>query len=142
MNHTVIPRVAVLAPNCIAKSAVWFSLNDHDMVLVKPFESYLYFKRWCFKADDSSKIINQIWFGPQYSYGSMSYMATQLANEFDWLNNVDYFRLVNKDGFLDLKHPIKLDYTWTLDHVVKFKSPLKPSLYGCNKNNLICHSLL
>ena len=66
----------------------------------------------------------------------MSDVATRLAKEFDQFNDVDYYRAVNKDGILDLIHPIELDYTWTPDHVVK----IKPPLYERNKKNLICRS--
>ena len=138
MNHTVITRAAVLASNCNDKSCIWVSLNDHNTVWVELFKSYQDFRAWYLKADNGSKIFNQIWFGPGYTYNSMSDAATRLAKEFDWLNDVDYFRLVNKDGVLDLTHPIELDHTWTRGSVVK----IKPSLYECNKKNLICHSLL
>lgn len=138
MNYSVIAKVAMLASNCNDKKDIWVSLNGDDIVLVKPFKSYRDFRTWYLRAADSSKIFDQIWFGPGYTYNSMSDVATRLAKEFDQLNDVDYYRAVNKDGILDLIHPIELDYTWTPDHVVK----IKPPLYERNKKNLICHSLL
>lgn len=136
----VIARAAVLLTsiNYNAKNEIFVSLNNHETVLVVPFKSYLDFRAWYLKADDSSKIFDQIWFGPGYTYNSMSDVATRLAKEFDWLNDVDYYRLVNKDGSLDLAHPIELDYTWTFDHVVKITAPW----YERNKKNFVCHSLL
>ena len=103
-----------------------------------PFKSYRDFRAWYLRADDSSKIFHQIWFGPGYTYNSMSDVATRLAKEFDQLNDIDYYRLVNNDSILDLIHPIELDYTWTFDHVVKITAPW----YERNKKNLVCHSLL
>lgn len=139
MNHTVTARVAMLtSANYDAKNGIFVSLNNHETVWVKPFKSYRDFRAWYLKADDSSKIFDQIWFGPGYTYNSMSDVATWLAKEFDWLNDVNYYRLVNKDSNLDLAHPIELDYTWTPDHVVKIKAPW----YERNKKNLVCHSLL
>lgn len=136
----VIARAAALLTsiNYNAKNGIFVSLNNHETVLVIPFKSYLDFRAWYLKADNSSKIFDQIWFGPGYAYNSMSDVATRLAKEFDQFNDVDYYRAVNKDGILDLIHPIELDYTWTPDHVVK----IKPPLYERNKKNLICRSLL
>ncbi len=122
----------------MTKNGIFISLNNYETVWVKPFKSYLDFRAWYLKADNGSKIFDQIWFGPGYTYNSMSDMATRLAKEFDWLNDVDYYRLVNKDDLLDLAHPIKLDYTWTFDRIVKITAPW----YERNKKNLVCHSLL
>lgn len=139
MNHTVTARVAMLtSANYNAKKGIYVPLNDNNMVWVMPFKSYRDLRAWYLKADDSSKIFDQIWFGPGYTYNSMSNVATRLAKEFDWLNDVDYYRLVNKDGILDLIHPIELDYTWTFDHVVKITAPW----YERSQKNLVCHSLL
>lgn len=136
----VIARAAALltSANYNAKNGIFVSLNNYETVWVKPFKSYLDFRTWYLKADNGSKIFDQIWFGPGYTYNSMSDMATRLAKEFDWLNDVDYYRLVNKDDLLDLAHPIKLDYTWTFDRIVKITAPW----YERNKKNLVCHSLL
>ena len=136
----VIARAAALltSANYNAKNGIFISLNNYETVWVKPFKSYLDFRVWYLKADNGSKIFDQIWFGPGYTYNSMSDMATRLAKEFDWLNDVDYYRLVNKDDLLDLAHPIKLDYTWTFDRIVKITAPW----YERNKKNLVCHSLL
>ena len=139
MNYTVTARVAMLtSANYNAKNGIYVPLNDNNMVWVMPFKSYRDFRAWYLRADDSSKIFHQIWFGPGYTYNSMSDVATRLAKEFDQLNNIDYYRLVNNNGILDLIHPIELDYTWTFDHVVKITAPL----YERNKKNLVCHSLL
>lgn len=136
----VIARAAALltSANYNAKNGIFISLNNYETVWVKPFKSHLDFRAWYLKADNGSKIFDQIWFGPGYTYNSMSDMATRLAKEFDWLNDVDYYRLVNKDNLLDLAHPIKLDYTWTFDRIVKITAPW----YERNKKNLVCHSLL
>lgn len=136
----VIARAAVLltSANYNAKNEIFVSLNNYETVLIMPFKSYLDFRAWYLKVDDSSKIFDQIWFGPGYTYNSMSDVATRLAKEFDQLNDVDYYRLVKKDDVLDLVHPIELDYTWTFDHVVKITAPW----YEQNKKNLVCHSLL
>lgn len=136
----VIARAAALltSANYNTKNGIFVSLNNYEIVWVMPFKSYLDFRAWYLKADDSSKIFDQIWFGPGYTYNSMSDVATRLAKEFDQLNDVDYYRLVNKDDLLDLAHPIELDYTWTFDHVVKITAPW----YERNKKNLVCHSLL
>lgn len=136
----VIARAAALltSANYNAKNGIFVSLNNYETVWVKQFKSYLDFRAWYLKADNGSKIFDQIWFGPEYTYNSMSDMATRLAKEFDWLNDVDYYQLVNKDDLLDLAHPIKLDYTWTFDRIVKITAPW----YERNKKNLVCHSLL
>lgn len=136
----VIARAAALltSANYNTKNEIFVSLNNYEVVWVKPFKSYRDFRAWYLKADNSSKIFDQIWFGPGYTYNSMSDVATRLAKEFDQLNDVDYYRLVNKDNLLDLMHPIELDYTWTFDHVVKITAPW----YERNKKNLVCHSLL
>lgn len=136
----VIARAAALltSANYNAKNGIFVSLNNYETVWVKPFKSYLDFRAWYLKADNGSKIFDQIWFGPGYTYNSMSDVATRLAKEFDWLNDVDYYQLVNKDGSLDLAHPIELDYTWTFDHIVKIKAPW----YEQSQKNLVCHSLL
>lgn len=139
MNYTVTARVAMLtSTNYNAKNGIYVPLNNNNMVWVMPFKSYRDFRAWYLRADDSSKIFHQIWFGPGYTYNSMSDVATRLAKEFDQLNNIDYYRLVNNDGILDLIHPIELNYTWTFDHVVKITAPW----YERNKKNLVCHSLL
>lgn len=139
MNYTVTARVAMLtSANYNAKNGIYVPLNDNNMVWVMPFKSYRDFRAWYLRADDSSKIFHQIWFGPGYTYNSMSDVATRLAKEFDQLNDMNYYRLVNKDSNLDLAHPIELDYMWTPDHVVKIKA----SWHERNKKNLVCHSLL
>ena len=136
----VIARAAALltSANYNAKNGIFVSLNNHETVWVMPFKSYRDLRTWYLRANDGSKIFHQIWFGPGYTYNSMSDVATRLAKEFDWLNDVDYYRLVNNDGSLDLAHPIELDYTWIFDHVVKITAPW----YERSQKNLVCHSLL
>lgn len=114
----VIARAALLtSANYNVKKGIYVQLNDNNMVWVMPFKSYRDLRAWYLRANDGSKIFDQIWFGPGYTYNSMSDVATRLAKEFDQLNDVDYYSLVNKDNLLDLMHPIELDYTWTFDHV-------------------------